>query len=557
MTTRHDDHSLVERFLSLFTRLRPGEGWSVVWFFLYGFLLLVSYQVLKTIREALMLAQHSAEVRSYAVGTIALLLLFLVPVYGVIFRHVSRISLVRWITAFFTMNLVVFWLMARGGMDIGFVYFVWVGIFGVMVVAQFWAFATDCYNVKAGQRLFPVIMVGASLGALVGAQLAKWVTAGLDMAAPDVLMVGAVILSTTLFLGGTARNAVPEASRTADGDDAPRAIGDETVTDKLQSVMGGFALIARHRYLAYIAALVVLLNWVNTTGETILADFFKAEAERRAAEGTMTQGQALAALYGNFHFWVNLLGFGIQAFLVARIYRFIGVAGALLILPVVAAIGYGFMAFVPIFSIIQIVKMLENSTDYSVMNTTRQALFLPLDRAAKYEGKTAIDTFFWRFGDLIQAGVFYVGLNWFGLEIVQFAMLNLGLALVWIWLAVQIGRNYRELVRTSQHNTPPQLAHPIPDVVVPPGTAFRHELETDTFIDHDPGDILTLTASLASGDPLPRWLAFDPRKALFQGQVPGGLDHEQTEVEVTATDLDGSSARGRFRLFHRKRDTEA
>ena len=59
--------------------------------------------------------------------------------------------------------------------------------------------------------------------------------------------------------------------------------------------------------------------------------------------------------------------------------------------------------FVPIFTLIRWIKIAENSVDYSLMNTTRQALFLPVDRDAKYDGKTAIDTFFWRFGDLIQA----------------------------------------------------------------------------------------------------------------------------------------------------------
>ena len=89
--------------------------------------------------------------------------------------------------------------------------------------------------------------------------------------------------------------------------------------------------------------------------------------------------------------------------MVARVYRWVGVQGALVVLPIVAALGYGLIVFVPIFSIIRLVKIGENSVNYSLMNTTRHALFLPVDRDAKYEGKTAIDTFFWRVGDLIQA----------------------------------------------------------------------------------------------------------------------------------------------------------
>jgi AAA family ATP:ADP antiporter len=546
-------HTLAERFLSIFTTLRPGEGRSLLLFSFYGFTLLLSYYVLKTIREALILVKFSAEVRSYAVGTIALLLLFLVPIYGVLFRSTRKITLVRWITGFFIANLLVFWLMARAEMEVGFIYFVWVGIFGVMAVAQFWAFAADSFNVKAGQRLVPFIMVGATAGALAGAQLVRFLTGTLGIDPDNMLLVGAGLLGATLLLGGAARDAIPPDSRTEHPDEVPT----DDPADKLKSALGGFALIARHRYLLHIALLVVILNWVNTTGETILADFVKRQAREAAQAGTTSEGQFIAGFYGNFFFWVNLIGFTVQAFLVARIYRFIGVAGALLILPVVAALGYGLIVFVPIFSLVQIVKIMENSTDYSIMNTTRQAIFLPLDREQKYEGKTAIDTFFWRFGDLIQAAVFYVGLNWFGLSIMQFAAVNFVLALAWIWLALQIGRTYRQLAKQSVYNTPPILAQPIPDVFAAPGAEFEHPLAIDTFIDRDPGDVLTLSAALASGEPLPHWITFDARRSIFRGQVPASMFEAQTEVEVTATDLEGSSVKARFRLFHRHTDAQS
>ena len=107
-------------------------------------------------------------------------------------------------------------------------------------------------------------------------------------------------------------------------------------------------------------------------------------------------------------------------------------------------IGYGLVAFVPIFSIIRIAKVMENSTDYSLMNTTRHALYLPLSAAQKYEGKTTIEAFFWRFGDLAQAGAIYAGLHWFQFGIAQFAMVNIVLSLVWLGVAWQVARSYVE-----------------------------------------------------------------------------------------------------------------
>ena len=132
--------------------------------------------------------------------------------------------------------------------------------------------------------------------------------------------------------------------------------------------------------------------------------------------------------------------------------------------------------FVPIFSIIRLVKIGENSVNYSLMNTTRHALFLPVDRDAKYEGKTAIDTFFWRFGDLIQAGVVFAGLHWLDWTAAEFALLNFALALVWIGLAFAIGREFRALAQRNSFNVPPEVGQPIPDLLYAAGStvpAFR------------------------------------------------------------------------------------
>ena len=78
MLTDHSGLSRFERLLTLFTRVRPGEGRSALLFVLHGFLLLFSYQVVKALREAFMLTKFSAEVRAYAVALIALLLMLLV-----------------------------------------------------------------------------------------------------------------------------------------------------------------------------------------------------------------------------------------------------------------------------------------------------------------------------------------------------------------------------------------------------------------------------------------------------------------------------------------------
>jgi len=440
ITTEQRQNKLVRRtpldhFLGLFTQLRPNEGRSVILFFLFAFLILVAYYILKTLREPLLLIESTAEMKSYAYATIAGILLFLIPLYGYIFHRTSKPQLTRLLTLFFIINLLVFLLLGRLGFDIGFAYFVWVGIVSLMLTAQFWGYAADTYNLKSGERLFPVIMAGATLGGLIGPLIAGTLY---SLIGPWYLMlIASLILLCTLPLVSSSRNAVPEGSRCVSHEESPQ-----------QHFMGGLAMILHDQFLLLMAVLMVILNWINTTGEYILAEFVVNYAEQLVAtDVTVVKGEVIASFYSQFYFIVNALTLLIQMFAVGRIFRWIGVRGAVLALPIIAFIGYGLIAFIPVFSIIRLVKITENSIDYSLMNTARHTLYLPLSIGHKFEGKTGVETFFWRLGDLIQAGVIFVGLHWFDFEPKHFALLNMCLSIVWIWVAFKLGQIYHEAAK--------------------------------------------------------------------------------------------------------------
>jgi len=88
-------------------------------------------------------------------------------------------------------------------------------------------------------------------------------------------------------------------------------------------------------------------------------------------------------------------------------------------------------------------KILENSTDYSIMNTVNQALWLPTTREAKYKAKAAVDTFCWRGGDVLQAGIVYVG-SYVGIGITGFSWLNVALTVAWLLAASRIYSEHRK-----------------------------------------------------------------------------------------------------------------
>jgi AAA family ATP:ADP antiporter len=215
---------------------------------------------------------------------------------------------------------------------------------------------------------------------------------------------------------------------------------------------GGFRLVLSSRYLSLIALLIVILNVVNTSGEFLLGKLVVSSAEQ--AIGSSENAQALkqayiGQFYGDFFSWVNLLGFLFQLLLVSRIFKIIGVRGALFILPCIALGGYACLLLFPYLGIVRVVKMLENSTDYSIQNTARHALFLPTSREAKYKAKAAIDTFFWRFGDMLQAGIVFLGTR-LAFSISHFAAMNLAFVAAWLFVVSLI---YKEHKRISVSTT--------------------------------------------------------------------------------------------------------
>ncbi|MGB8693417.1 MAG: hypothetical protein WCD08_07915 [Steroidobacteraceae bacterium] len=543
MSSERTSLSYFERVLSLITRVRPGEGRAAFLFFMHSFMLLASYQVVKALREAFMLAKFSAETRTYAVAVQALLLMLIVPLYGRLRHHLDGAQLLRAVTIFFVATLPLFALLAHYHLPIAFAFFIWVSIYGVMVVSQMWAFAADSFNVKSGQRLFVVIMLGANLGALAGAKITQLAVTALSPIGLMLLATGT--LGATLLLATPERAAIPAGSR---------VIQVERVR-AVPQLLGGIGLVLRDRYLLLMALFVVLLNWINTTGEFILAHFVKADAVARVAAGdsALDMGTLIAAFYGNFNFWVTLISLAIQLLLVARIYQTMGVRGALLLHPVVVAAGYAILVFaplaggfIPIFSLVRRIKFADNGLDYSLMNTTKQALFLPTDRDSKYDGKMAIDTFFCRFGDLVTAVGVYIGLNLLAWKTQNFALLNLVLSLAWIALAVVMGRGYARKAQLNLTPVAPEVAEPIPDLLLAPGRLFAHPVSPTAFHDSDPGDVVILRARCDDGRRLPRWLRFDAGQRAFVGIAPLQFEFTELRVAVIASNLDGLEARSTF-----------
>jgi ATP:ADP antiporter, AAA family len=535
-----------ERLLTLFTSVRPGEGRSVFLMLLQIFLLLQSYYLIRVMRETLILVEGTPEIRAYATGAIAITLIFVIPLYKLLFDYLkdggNKSVVLRWVGWFFISNIILFALLIWLGIPIAVPFYIWVGVYNVMVIAQFWAFAADLFNIRTGQRLFAVIMMGAALGAMLGSQIAGQLYPVIGAA--NLLLLSAALLGLVLYLSRVAERTVPEGSRGA-ASTRPQEL-EGTIIGR---VMGGFSLVAKSGYLLRIALFIVVLNFVNTNGGYILATFVDdhARATVAAAAGAISSGDVISRVMGNYYASITALQVLLQLFLVSRLFRWFGVNGAILVLPLVMIANYGLILLFPVFALVRLMMIIENATNYSVQNTTNHTLYLPVPRQEKYVGKTTIDTFINRFGDLLSTGLIVVMAQLLGLQIGWIVAVNLLLAGILFGIGTAIGRYHHGEIRQKLENLPPVIRAPLPDVYVPAGQVLVFSVPEKSFMDPDPGDTLSYAASRADGEPLPPWIRFDRHNQTFTVRPPPRESGSESVV-LTATDFEGLSVRGGFRI---------
>lgn len=429
-------HLLETLFLG--TKIEPDELRGVIGMFFSLFLILMTAYFLKPAREMLILTEETAEIRSYAVAMQALLLIVLLPIYGKFSRKFSTSNFMRIITTLFACVLLLFYISGKMGSHISVPFFIWIGVYGVIVIAHFWAFATDLFTREAGERLFVIIAFGGSTGAWVGSVISRILVNHLG--AHELILLSSATLALSMVPALYSVKALP-----------PECLLLEDTEESVikTSLLACFQIVLTRRFLLMIALFIILFNLINSTGEYLLSSTLEREFEEGSTSGIITIDKDIyvGQFYSGFFFIVNLAGMAVQFFLVSRLIRYAGFAWAFALTPLVVFLGYSSLFILPALAVLRIVKVSENSLDYSLLNTTKQMLYLPLSRQEKYEARATIDSFGQRLGDLLQAGVVFLGLNIFGFVYREFIAVVIILALCNVFLAYFILRERRSLLK--------------------------------------------------------------------------------------------------------------
>jgi len=447
----------LERALGVFTDVRPGEGPTALLMFANVFLILCAYYFIKPLRDGWLAGEQipgfEGTIRAYSAFGQVLILVPVVSFYGRLTQRWRGADLISRSTLFCIANLLIFWLLWPGFLvdfipGSGLVFFLWVGLFSVFVVAQFWTFAADLYTDERGRRLMPLIMVGANAGGAVGAGLLTRLVSVEGFPAHMLLLLAMVPLLASIALARVAERQGPlgegfERTPEDEEEDAPRK-------------RGSIGTVLSDRFLLLVGVITLLMFWVISNGENLLWRVVQEVLAEDAAQAGLAGAAerefirtGTSHFYGGFYSQVNLATLVLQALVASRLLKYGGFAAILLALPVVSLLSYATMALVPVLAVIKLMKVAENSTNYSLNNTARHVLWLPATPTMLYKGKPTIDTLFVRAGDGLAAFTTLVGVQVMAMATDTLFVVNIALVLCWLAVAWAVVREHRRLARRS------------------------------------------------------------------------------------------------------------
>lgn len=425
---------MVQRF-ERFLDLRPGELERGLLLFAYLFLVIASFVVGKSIRDALFIDEFGALLLPYADIGVAMLVGLWVSVYLRLARRLSFRQLLVNSLLFFAVNCLVFWMIAHYYRPAWLtpVIYVWVGMFGVVAPAQVWTLATTVLTTREAKRMYGFIGSGATSGWIVGGYLTQVIAA--SYGAEFSLIGMALALSAAAAIVGRlwARRPVIDS-------DIEAARAQEGMRGGIRA---SIRLIRQSPYLVAIASVILLSSFTTTM----------AGWQFKALTGSAIDGRdALAAFFGRFNFYAGLMAFALQWLLTGRLLRKLGIGFTLFIVPVGLLFGsIGLLVFGSLTAVI-VLRGIDQVLRYSIDKPTVELLYLPVPSDRTVAVKSFIDTVIWRLGDGLAGVTILIAATFGQMAVVQVTWVGLLLIGGWLAAAYVAQRLYVENLQDSIHH---------------------------------------------------------------------------------------------------------
>ncbi|HTK54650.1 MAG TPA: MFS transporter [Gemmatimonadaceae bacterium] len=442
MRTRRITIAITERgkymtaLLQRFFQVRKGEGAAVFASALSFFFILTALMVIRPARESLGMRRGIEAVRWLFIGT-AVVTLAVNPIFALLVSRYRRIVFITATYVFFALSLVGFYLVLVGapraiGEVSGMVFFVWFSVFNLFSTMVFWALMADRFSLEQSKRLFGVISVGGTLGAIAGPWLASKLAHPLGTA--GLLPVAATLLALAVVAAWiVTRIQTRSADATADSG-APREVDDRAIIGG--SAWEGFRAALRSPYLLGISAYVLILTVISTF-------IYFTRLQMVAALGSDVDMRT--SVFARIDFYTQVTTLVLQALVTGQLMKRLGVHITLALLPAMVSFGFVGLAMSASLGALIVLQAAFSAMQRAIVRPARETLFTVVPREDKYKSKAFIDTFVYRVGDVVGSQLEGV-LRGLAMGLSALVAVTVPLAIVWGVLGVWLGRAQQQRV---------------------------------------------------------------------------------------------------------------
>ena len=411
---------LPSRWLKALTNIEADEMKATLLSFVFIFLLMLAYNMLKPVRDALAPEWSDVELArlwtiNFVFSTIA------VSLYGFAISRFKLKNVIPGVYAFFGASFVLFYVGASALSDSALInkaFYVWLSLFSLFHVSVFWSLMADLFTREQAPRLFAFIASGASIGTIAGASITLILAKKIGTL--NLMLVAALILVAIIPLITILRSSVSDA-----------AAGSNQESSISGNPFAGFRQFVTNPYLLGIAFFIFLYTFIGS--------FVYFEMKNLMADNSRDEN---AAIWAGINLTVNAFAIGTAMFATGRITKAVGLGKTLAMVPLLVAIALLAVFSSPALAVIIVAWVVLKAGNYSITRPGREMLYTTVSREDRFKTKQVIDIVVYRGGDVFSGWMFALLTTSLGLGMGPIALIGAGVAVLWAYVGLRLGTKY-------------------------------------------------------------------------------------------------------------------
>lgn len=437
--------NIFARIMKYASQIEENEIKTVLASFLFVFVLMSAYYMLRPVRDAMASNWTDSEV-SWLWTSTFFFSVIAVSIYGFVISRLRFERLVPTVYGFFAATFIIFYLGTRlisDGEVIDKAFYVWVSVFSLYHISVFWSFMSDVFSRHQAARLFGFIAAGASVGGIVGPSIPTFFASKLGN--ENLMLIATVLLIVTIpIILWIQKLKISDLHNVEVHADLSKQI----------SIGGnpfsGFALFLKSPYLLGIGVFILLYTGIGS--------FIYFELKNLMA--VIEDENIRAQYWSGINLSVNIVAIVTALFATGRIASRFGLAVTLAMIPFVLVLGLLMVAMSPMLWVVMVMQVALKGGNYAITRPGREMLFTGVDRETRFKSKPVIDIVVYRGGDMMWAWGFTALTEGIGLGLGAVAAVGAGIAAVWAAAGIFLGRWFNR--RSGSEDVRPAPTEPLP-----------------------------------------------------------------------------------------------